>query len=189
MTKAVEFGTGIRILQQDSWEVLCSFIISQRNNIPRIKKIVASLCREFGDRFEYENQAYYTFPTAATLAQLDIDDLAPIRCGYRAEYIISAAKMIASGELILDTLLNLVPHDARAILKKIPGVGDKVADCTLLFGLHMLNVFPVDVWIKRAATEYLGREFDLSIFDPYAGIAQQYIFYYVRNSGFPRTHN
>ena len=181
MKNAVDFGAGIRILCQDKWEALCSFIISQRNNIPRIKKIVAALCKEFGDRFEFEGNEFYAFPSAARLASLTADDLEPIRCGYRAAYIVGAAKAVASGELDLDALSQSAPEDARAELKKLHGVGDKVADCAVLFGLHMLDAFPLDVWMKRAIAEQYGPGFDPGVFSPYAGIAQQYIFHYVRN--------
>ena len=182
MRKAVEFGAGIRILRQDRWEALCSFIISQCNNIPRIKKIISALCREFGERVKFEGNEFYAFPSAARLAALDADGLAPIRCGYRAAYIIGAAKAAASGEIDLGALSQGSPEDARAALKRLPGVGNKVADCAALFGLHMLDAFPVDVWMKRAVTEHYGPGFDPGIFSPYAGVAQQYIFHYARNN-------
>ena len=187
MKKAAEFGEGIRILRQDRWEALCSFIISQRNNIPRIKKIVAALCREFGDRFEFEGNVFYTFPSAERLASLDAADLEPVRCGYRAAYIVGAARAAASGEIDLYALSQGTPEDARAALKRLHGVGDKVADCAVLFGLHMLDAFPLDVWIKRAVAEHYGPGFDPGVFSPYAGIAQQYIFHYVRNGGGVRS--
>ena len=201
MSKACGFGAGIRLLKQDKWEALCSFIISQCNNIPRIKKIVSSLCFEFGDRFECrfaqpgpgesagvypnveETAEFYTFPSAARLAALTADDLAPIRCGYRAAYIINAAKAITGGEPDLDALSRGAPDDARAALKKLHGVGSKVADCAVLFGLHMLDSFPLDVWMKRAVAEHYGSGFDPSVFSPYAGLAQQYMYYYARSQG------
>ena len=183
MKRATFFGEGIRILRQDKWEALCSFIISQNNNIPRIKSIIDSLCREFGDAVHFEDKTYYTFPSAEKLAVLDTDALATLRCGYRAEYIISAAKMVADGAIDLDALAKSSPDNARAELKKIHGVGDKVADCVMLFGLHMLDAFPLDVWMKRAVIKHFGAGFDPSIFSPYAGIAQQYIFHYTRNKG------
>ena len=181
MKRATEFGKGIRLLRQDKWEALCSFIISQNNNIPRIKSIIDMLCREFGDVIEFENDRYYSFPSANKLAKTNIEDLVSLRCGYRADYIISAAKMIDTGAIDLDKLAENTPQFARAELKKIRGVGDKVADCVLLFGLHMLDAFPLDVWMKRAVEQHYGPDFDPGIFDPYAGIAQQYIFHYMRN--------
>jgi len=179
--KASEFGVGIRILRQDRWEALCSFIISQCNNIPRIKKIISALCKEFGDRFEFDGAFYYAFPSAERLAALDEGRLAPLRCGYRAPYIISAARAIASRELDLETLSHKTPEIARAALKRLHGVGDKVADCTVLFGLSMLDAFPLDVWMKRAIADNYGPGFDSSVFSPYAGVAQQYIYYYSRS--------
>ena len=181
MKKATKFGAGIRILRQDKWEALCSFIISQCNNIPRIKKIISSLCREFGDKIALDGDEFFTFPSAERLAALDASCLEPIRCGYRADYIISAAKAVFSGEIDLDELSQDTPQAARAALIRIHGVGNKVADCVALFGLHMLDSFPLDVWMKRAVAEHYGPGFDPGVFSPYAGIAQQYIFNYVRN--------
>jgi N-glycosylase/DNA lyase len=181
MQEATTQGAGIRILRQEKWEALCSFIISQCNNIPRIKSIISTICKEFGNAIELDGQTYYSFPSAQTIALLDADKLAPARCGYRAEYIITAAKAVASGKLDLDYISIGSPDVARAELKKLHGVGDKVADCVLLFGLNMLDAFPVDVWIKRAMDEHFEKGFDYRIFSPYAGVAQQYIFHYVRN--------
>jgi len=182
MRVATGFGAGIRILRQDRWEALCSFIISQCNNIPRIKKIIDNLCRLYGDELRFYGEPFYTFPSAARLAPLSAADLAPIRCGYRDEYIISAARAVASGEFDLDGLARSAPDMARAALKKLRGVGDKVADCALLFGLNMLDAFPLDVWMKRAVAGHYGPSFDPVMFSPYAGVAQQYIFYYTRSN-------
>ena len=183
MKAATQFGAGIRILKQDKWEALCSFIISQCNNIPRIKKIVAALCLHFGDRLEFEGEQLYAFPPAERLAALSETDLAPLRCGYRAAYIISAARSVAAGDIDLEALAHGTPENARAALKTLRGVGEKVADCTILFGLHMLDAFPLDVWMKRAVALHYGTGFDPSIFSPYAGVAQQYIYYYSRSGG------
>jgi len=181
MKQAAVFGEGIRILRQDKWEALCSFIISQNNNIPRIKSIIDTLCREFGDVVHFEDQQLFAFPSAERLAALDALSLVGLRCGYRAEYIINAARKVADGILDLDTLANSTPETARFELKKVHGVGDKVADCVMLFGLHMLDSFPLDVWMKRAVVKHYGPDFDPNIFSPYAGIAQQYIFHFMRN--------
>jgi len=181
MRKTAKFGAGIRILRQDKWEALCSFIISQCNNIPRIKKIIAALCSEFGDEIDFQGKIYHTFPSPQRLASLDAANLAGIRAGYRAGYIINAARAVADGTVDLDALTNASPAEAKAELKKLTGVGDKVADCAVLFGLHMLDAFPLDVWMKRAVAENYGPGFDPGIFSPYAGIAQQYIFHYTRN--------
>ena len=181
MQKATDYGTGIRILRQESWEALCSFIISQRNNIPRIKKIITSLCEEFGDKIIFSGKDYYAFPQAEKLAELKPSDLAQLRCGYRADYIISAARSVAGGEINLAALANESLEDARRTLKGLRGVGDKVADCVALFGLNMLDAFPVDVWIKRVIDKRYGTGFNPSMFHPYAGVAQQYMFHYERS--------
>jgi N-glycosylase/DNA lyase len=181
MAAAGEFGAGIRILNQDRWETLCSFIISQCNNIPRIKKIIETLCRLYGRPFSEIGGEFFSFPNAGTLAGLSPDDLAPLRCGYRAPYIISAARAVSEGRIDLDALSKGDPETALRTLKTLNGVGDKVANCAVLFGLHMLDAFPVDVWMKKAIRNHCGPDFDPSVFSPYAGIAQQYMFFYERS--------
>ena len=181
MRDAVEYGKGIRILHQDNWEALCSFIISQCNNIPRIKKIISALCYEFGEKLEFFGEDFYSFPSAAVIAALSPDDLSHIRCGYRAPYIINAAKAVATGDINLDALAQGTIEAARVALMKLQGVGSKVADCVLLFGFHMLDAFPLDVWMKRAVAEHFSPGFDPVVFSPYAGLAQQYIFFYTRS--------
>ncbi len=173
---AAKFGSGIRILNQEPFEALCSFIISQNNNIPRIKGIVERLCENFGKKTENG----YAFPTAEKLSNLSVEDLAVIRSGFRAKYILDAAKKVASGKIDLYSLKNAPYEDAARELMKIKGVGPKVADCTLLYGLSHIEAFPKDVWIKRALNEYFGGEIP-ECAEKYGGIAQQYIFYYIRN--------
>lgn len=182
MERATNFGAGIRILRQEKWEALCSFIISQCNNIPRIKKIISTLCKQFGDNIEFDGKTFYTFPSAQKLAPLDEGSLAPLRCGYRAPYIINAARAVAEGTLDLEELSRGSAEFARSTLKKLHGVGNKVADCAVLFGLNMLDAFPLDVWMKRAVAENYDSGFDPKVFSPYAGVAQQYIFYYTRSN-------
>lgn len=177
---AVEFGKGLRILRQEPWEALCSFIISQCNNIPRIQSIIDRLCRLFGEKIEWKGNTLYTFPNAKRIAQVTTEDLAPLRCGYRAPYIINAAKAVASGELNFEQLNDMDTISARKKIMELEGVGPKVADCFLLFGMHKLDAFPVDTWMKKAAV-YYGGKFEPSLFGKYAGIAQQYIFYYARS--------
>ena len=175
LKEAGEYASGIRILRQEPWEALCTFIISQNNNIKRIKGIVARLCDSFGEKVG----SGYTFPTAEKLAELEPDDLAPLRAGFRNKYIIDAARKVANGEVNLEICRTLPYDEARAELMKIKGVGVKVADCALLFGLHRIEAFPVDVWMKRAL-EKLFPGMTPSDFGEYAGIAQQYIFHYSR---------
>lgn len=175
--KAAEYSSGIRLLNQDSWEALCSFIISQNNNIPRIKGIVERLCENFGDKIN----GGYTFPSAETVAKLTIDDLAVIRSGFRAKYIIDAAQKVVSGEINLNELKHTDYDTAREKLMTIKGVGPKVADCVLLYGLSRIEAFPRDVWIKRALEQMFDGELPECAVQ-YAGIVQQYIFHYIRNN-------
>ena len=176
LEEAARYAPGIRILRQEPYEALCTFIISQNNNIKRIKGIVARLCESFGDEID---EGVYTFPTAERLAELTPDDLAPLRAGFRNRYIIDSAKKVASGEVDLELCKTADYEAARAELMKITGVGVKVADCTLLFGMHRVEAFPVDVWMKRAM-EKLFPGMSANDFGEYAGIAQQYIFHYSR---------
>lgn len=176
LTEAAKYAPGIRILRQEPYEALCTFIISQNNNIKRIKGIVGRLCESFGDEIE---EGVYAFPTAEKLASLTPDDLAPLRAGFRNRYIIDSAKKVASGEVDLDLCRTAGYEAARAELMKITGVGVKVADCTLLFGMHRIEAFPIDVWMKRAM-EKLFPGMTAADFGEYAGIAQQYIFHYSR---------
>ncbi len=173
---AARYAPGIRILRQEPYEALCTFIISQNNNIKRIKGIVARLCESFGDEID---EGVYTFPTAERLAKLTPEDLAPLRAGFRNRYIIDSAKKVDSGEVDLELCKTADYETARAELMKITGVGAKVADCTLLFGMHRVEAFPVDVWMKRAM-EKLFPGMTANDFGEYAGIAQQYIFHYSR---------
>ena len=176
LTEAAKYAPGIRILRQEPYEALCTFIISQNNNIKRIKGIVGRLCESFGGEIE---EGVYAFPNAEKLASLTPEDLAPLRAGFRNRYIIDSAKKVASGEVDLDLCRTAGFEAARAELMKITGVGVKVADCTLLFGMHRIEAFPIDVWMKRAM-EKLFPGMTAADFGEYAGIAQQYIFYYSR---------
>lgn len=181
MTVAAEYGSGIRILRQDKWEALCSFILSQCNNIPRIKMIIEKFCGLFGEPIAFDGTTYYAFPSAEKTAGLTAEDLAPLRCGYRAPYILEAARAVAGGSIDLEALASGAPDEALSVLKKISGIGDKVASCAVLFGLHMLDAFPIDTWIKKAIAENYSEGLDPSVFSPYAGIAQQYMFYHMRS--------
>ena len=176
LKEASAYAPGIRILRQDPWEALCTFIISQNNNIKRIKGIVERLCENFGENL---SDGEYTFPTAEKLSKLSVDDLAPIRAGFRNKYIIDSAQKVNSGEVNLNICYDLPYDEAQQELMKIKGVGTKVADCTLLFGFHRIEAFPLDVWMKRAM-EKLFPTMSPKDFGEYAGIAQQYIFHYSR---------
>lgn len=174
---ALNSGKGIHILRQEPWEALCSFIISQNNNIPRIKKIIAALCSLFGDEIA---EGVYSFPAAEKIAAAGIDGLAPIKAGFRAKYIIDAAERVADGRLDLERLKDVSLTDAIEELCTVKGVGPKVASCVALFGLGHMDAFPVDVWIKRVIDKYFDESFTPSVFGKYAGIAQQYLFYHER---------
>ena len=177
LKKACEYSYGIRILNQEPFETLCSFIISQNNNIKRIKGIIERLCENFGE----EKEGYYTFPTAEKLASLTLDDLAVLRSGFRAKYLLDAAKKVANNEIDLSILKDMPLDEARNELMKIKGVGPKVADCCLLFSHRHTEAFPKDVWIKRAMEILFQGELP-ECAEKYAGIAQQYIFFYARDT-------
>lgn len=174
---AIESYPGIRILRQDSWEALCSFIISQNNNIPRIKGIIERLCTHFGEDL---GNGDFSFPSAEKLASLTVEDLAPLRSGFRAKYIIDAAQKVANGEVDLEKLSHCDIDEAREELIKIKGVGAKVAECTLLYGCGRVDAFPVDVWVRRIMQELYPEGLPECTKDV-EGIAQQYLFHWRRN--------
>lgn len=176
LCEAAKYAPGIRILRQEPYEALCTFIISQNNNIKRIKGIVQRLCECFGEQIA---EGEFAFPTAEKMAELNPDDLAPLRAGFRNRYLVDAAQKVANGEVNLEKCRTLDYDEARNELTKITGVGTKVADCTLLFGLHRIEAFPIDVWMKRAMAK-LFPDMSGQDFGEYAGIAQQYIFHYSR---------
>ena len=185
----IEFGGGIRILKQDVWETIVSFIISANNNIPRIKKIVEGLCRLFGEEIEYDGEVFYSFPTAERLSKVSLSELAPLKAGYRDKYILDAAEKVASGEVCINELFDMSDEEAKKTLMKIKGVGGKVADCIMLFSLGRFSVFPVDVWIKRIITDvYEVEDKEIATFvnkkyGNLSGYAQQYLYYYYRSKG------
>ncbi len=188
---ATAYGQGIRILKQDLWETIISFIISASNNIPRIKKIVENLCTCFGTEIIYRGRSYYTFPTPEQLKSVDPDALSYIRAGFRDKYILDASKQVSSGQLNLDELYSLDNENAKKALMSIYGVGNKVADCVMLFGLQRYDAFPVDVWIKRVMEHFYfeGKQqikdvqgFAHEKFGELCGFAQQYLFYYAREN-------
>ena len=186
LPKAIPAGYGIRLLKQDPWESLISFIISANNNIPRIKKIIESLCKNFGNKIKYGDELYYTFPDEKIISKLTIEQLDVIKSGFRAKYILDAAYKVANGIVDLNSVYNKTTEDAREYLKQIKGVGNKVADCILLFAYQKYDVFPKDVWIKKVLHQLYGvdeNQFDAFVtehFGKLAGFAQQYLFYYMR---------
>lgn len=180
MPTAMEYGSGIRILRQEPWETLCSFIVSQNNNIPRIKKIIAAMSERYGEPVASGSRIYYSFPTAEALVEAGVDGLAALRTGFRAKYIYDAALRVSDGSLDLDAVSKMTPDAAMEALCEIKGVGPKVASCAMLFGLGMTSAFPIDVWIKRVLAKYYPDGLDIGMLGDYAGIAQQYLFYYER---------
>ena len=176
--EAMKQGSGIRILRQDPWEALCTFIISQNNNIPRITSLVAALCRAAGE--DMGDGESYAFPTPEAVMKLGVDGLFALKTGFRAGYLYDAASRVCSGEIALDTVKTLKTAEAETALRKIKGVGPKVAACALLFGFEKNDAFPIDVWVKRVMAEFYPEGVTPEDFGEYAGIAQQYLFYYRR---------
>lgn len=192
LSEAIGYGGGIRILRQEPFETLISFIISASNNIPRIKGIVERLCQNFGEKRSYMGKEYYSFPTAEQIAALELSDLSVIRAGFRDKYILGAARAVCEVTIDLDKVCLMSTADAKAELMKLNGVGNKVSDCILLFGLGKCDSFPVDVWIKRIMEHcyFEGSEQTVPTISAYAaehfgelgGFAQQYLFFWAREN-------
>lgn len=196
LAESIKYGNGIRILNQDLWEVIISFIISANNNIPRIQKIIERLSKEYGNKIAYNGIEYYTFPTKEQLSKASIEDLRKLGLGFRDKYVYETTRKILNGEVNLEELQTL--QDTAKIketLLKLPGIGPKVADCIMLFGMHKFNVFPIDVWVRRVMNElYLKNEDETKVnkkqietlakqkYENLAGIAQQYLFYWKRDT-------
>ena len=188
LKEAIKSGEGIRILNQDLWECIVSFIISANNNIPRIKGIIKTFCESFGDEILLGDEKFYAFPSAEKLLGIAIEDLKPLRAGYRDKYIIDAIEKVSNKNVDLEFIKEAPYEEAKKEIMKIKGVGNKVADCILLFGAGKKNAFPVDVWIKRVMeTLYKDEMKDKDIssfakerFGEYGGYAQQYLFYHMR---------
>ncbi|MCM1037955.1 MAG: 8-oxoguanine DNA glycosylase [Ruminococcus sp.] len=179
LTAAAAFGSGIRILRQDLWEMIVTFLISQQNNIARIRRCVSNICEKYGERRESaEGIVYYTFPTPEALAGLGEDALMECNLGYRSKYVVRSAKSVLSGELDLDALYKMSYPEAKETLLGLYGVGNKVADCVCLFALHHLQAVPVDTHILQAFSRHYPAGFPDVLYDGYQGVLQQYIFYY-----------
>lgn len=182
--RAVQFGKGIRILEQDVWEIIISFIISQQNNIKRIRKCIEILCEKYGEKkFINKTEIYYDFPTIQALAGATEEELRDCNLGYRSRYILNTAKSILNKEVDINNLKKMDYKDAKAELIKLSGVGEKVADCICLFSLHHLDAFPIDTHIKKVLNQYYPKGFPFETFLGYTGIIQQYIFYFDLKNG------
>ena len=176
LKKAIDFAPGIRVLRQPFFETLCTFLISQNNNIARIRGIVERLCALAGEPVAYGR---FSFPDPARLAGFSLQELAPLRAGWRSAYLLNAAQQVALGQISEEELRALPLEQARLRLQSLRGVGPKVADCVLLFGLGRWQAFPRDVWINRAMDTLFPRGIPVCCRSQ-AGIAQQYIFAYAR---------
>ena len=179
LQSAVAAAGGLRILRQELWETIVCFIISQQNNIARITKCVENLCLFFGETcYNKSKQVYNAFPSAERLAAYTADELASIRLGYRAKYILAAARQVASGEVDLDAVRRMDYAHAKAELMRLTGVGVKVAECICLFALHHIDAFPIDTHIRQMLDAHYPKGFPLRRYKGFAGVMQQYAFYY-----------
>lgn len=178
---AAEQERGIRILRQSTWETLITFIISQNRNIPAIRRSVEALCEICGEeKTDCRGKRYYAFPSPEAMAALSGEQLKDCRLGYRCRFIHEAADAVAEGRLELDGLRNVPEDEAVSKLMKLPGVGIKVANCVSLFGLHNVNSFPQDVWVKRILENEYPEGYPFDQYAPYNGVFQQYMFAYYR---------
>ena len=179
LTAAAEAGWGVRILRQDLWEMIVTFLISQQNNITRIRHCVENICSTYGDLCVDEmGNEYYGFPDPKKLAVLEENELMACNLGYRSKYVVRTARMIALGEFDLDEVRGLSYEKARARLMTLFGVGEKVADCICLFSLHQLQAFPIDTHIRQVLEKRYKRGFPNRRYKGIQGVMQQYIFYY-----------
>jgi N-glycosylase/DNA lyase len=187
LKEAVEAGNGIRILNQELFEIVISFIISANNRISMIKRAVEGLSRKFGETIQFEGKTYYSFPTPERLVEASLEEIEG--CGFRAAYIVDTTRVVAEGNVNLEAIKLMEHNEAHEALMQLKGIGPKVADCILLFSMKKNGAFPVDVWVKRIMQHfYLApdvslkkiRDFGMQKFGAYAGFAQQYLFYYAR---------
>lgn len=196
MKRSIEFGNGIRILNQDLWEMVISFIISANNNIPRIKGIINRISEKVGQKVTWNGKDYFLFPSPEELSKLSVADLRALGTGFRDKRIYNTTQLVINKEINLDSLIKIKStEEIRNELLKLDGVGEKVADCILLFALHRFDTFPVDVWVRRVMNVlYIHnedeakvnkkqiREVAYSLFAEIEGIAQQYLFYWAREN-------
>ena len=193
MAQAIEFGQGIRILNQDEWETMISFMISANNRIPMIKKVIENLSTCFGEYIgDYRGKEYYAFPRAESLSEASLEEILTCKAGFRSPRIKEAATRFLTEKDQIYNIKNMSYEDGLAYLKTYSGIGDKVANCVLLFSMRHSKTFPVDVWVRRVMqTLYVSKDTkDIDIrnfaedkFGDYSGFAQQYLFYYARENG------
>jgi len=193
---SIEYGNGIRILNQDLWEALISFIISANNNIPRIKGIIEKISKNYGNKIIWNGIEYYTFPTPKQLSKASIDDLRKLGLGFRDKRVYETTKMVLNKEINLEELKTETNvNKLKEKLMLFPGVGNKVADCIMLFSLKKYEVFPIDVWVRRVMNElYIKNRDETKVnkleierlarekYGDLAGLAQQYLFYWKREA-------
>ena len=197
---SIKYGNGIRILKQDIWEALISFIISANNNIPRIKGIIERISKQYGEEIIWDNKKYYTFPNPEQLSNASVPDLRKLGLGFRDVRVFETCRLINQNIISIEELETIKNIDElKEQLLRFPGVGPKVADCIMLFSMKKLEVFPIDVWVKRVMTELYGDEirklkntntiisnkqileYAQQYFGNLAGVAQQYLFYWRRD--------
>ena len=196
LKESIKFGNGIRILNQDIFETIISFIISANNNIPRIKKIIENLSKNYGKEIEYDGKTYYTFPTVKSLSKATAADLRNLGLGFRDKRVYTTTRMILKNEFDIEKIKNFKDTEMiREELLKLDGVGPKVADCILLFAFNRYDVFPIDVWVRRVMNDLYIKNPDESKvskveikklaeekYGELAGLAQQYLFYWKREN-------
>lgn len=193
LKKSVEYGYGIRILNQEPFEILISFIVSARNSIPSIMKTIKKISERWGDAIEYKGSTYYTFPSAEVLKIAELDEVRETGASFRSKYIIDTIEKVneASEGYNLNEIVELEANKCHETLQNYKGVGAKVADCIMLFSMGKHSAFPVDVWVKRAMMYFYNAEegslnkiriFARDKFGELAGFAQQYLFYYAREN-------
>lgn len=205
VNEAVKRFHGLRLMRQDPWECLISYICATNKNIPAIKNMISNMCMRFGKKMHAEDEEFYTFPKPHDLAEASLKELRLCKLGFRAERVKAAAKLVSSGAFNLETLKTLSYERAKKELMTLPGVGSKVADCVLLFSLDKLEAFPIDVWMKRIISEFYREHFESSFVDKvaakkslspseyeiissfgrkyfgeYVGYAQEYLFHFKR---------
>jgi N-glycosylase/DNA lyase len=207
MKKVIKALKGLRILRQNGWECLISYICATYKNLTAIERMLFNLSRKFGEKIVFENREFYSFPKPQKLAKASIQELASCGLGYRARYVAETARKIANGDFDIEELQAKPFEEARKALLTLPGVGPKVADCVLLFSLEKLEAFPVDVWMKRVIIKYYASYFEQefikrislkksltraeyeklsffgrSYFGKFAGYAQEYLYHFERVS-------